>query len=362
MISKILSNSRLLLTLIIILIIINIPFQLKIDKERNKFKSIEESLNVNSSTLKKISLGFNELLADIYWFRALQYFGTDEINTKDKDTELMYGYLDVITDLDPKFVNAYRFGGTFLAEPIPQGLGDFENGVKILEKGRENNPENFRIPLDEAFLYYLHTDDYKKAAELFEESSNKPGLSEFRKSSIKGMAATAGFRSGNRELSKQIWQEIYDNANIEGRKNFALKNLNELYTQDFEDKLTKIALQYEIDKGSFPDNLLELKNNGYLKKIPKDHEGEQFVAAKNIKKIKSRSLLKKTLDENIGFYTAKAHRYKSIYGNYPADIEELKIFFIETSVVVKYSEHPLGEEYIYDPETGKVDYDKWFLE
>jgi len=107
--------------------------------------------------------------------------------------------------------------------------------------------------------------------------------------------------------------------------------------------------------------LEQLKNKGYLKKIPKDHEGEDFIIAKNIKVVRSKALAKKELDENIRFSSARARRYKVIYGEYPQNIDELRKFFEEYSLFVEYRKHPLGEEYIYDPETGVVDYDKWFL-
>jgi len=361
MFSKILNKPILVLTLIILLLIISIPIQKKIDKQRNKFRSIEQTLFLNSNLLKKVSLGFGEILSDIYWFRALQYFGNPDNRMLDKDSMLMYNYFDIITDLDPKFVNAYRFGGTFLAEPYPIGFGDVELSAKLLDKGRKNNPDNFRLPFEEAFIYYIHAKNYDKAAELFEEASKKPGLGDMRSASFRGMAASARKRGGDRELAKQLWEYIYNNTKNEGRKNHALQNLNELNTKDFEDKLTDLSLKYEAEYGKFPENLEQLKNKGYLKKIPKDHEGEDFIIAKNIKVVRSKALAKKELDENIRFSSAKARRYKVIYGEYPQNIDELRKFFEEYSFFEEYREHPLGEEYIYDPETGVVDYDKWFL-
>ena len=196
------------LIFVFVLIVVSIPFQKRIDNIRGKFRSIEETLYLSSSTLKKISLGYKELVADIYWLRALQYFGGKKHENQSPD--LLYKYFDILTDLDPKFVNAYRFGGTFLAEPTPYGLGDIEKGTQIFDKGRENNPDNFRIPLEEAFIYYLYAKDYERAAELFDEASEKPGLSGFRRASLKGMAASAHNYGGNRALSKKIWREIYE--------------------------------------------------------------------------------------------------------------------------------------------------------
>ena len=166
------------LILVFVLITISVPFQKGIDNLRGRFRSIEETLYFTSSTLKRLSLGYKELLADIYWMRALQYFGGRRF--KEKNPELLYHYFDILTDLDPRFVNAYRFGGTFLSEPPPFGLGDIEKGTMLFDKGRKNNPENYRIPLEEAFVYYFYTKDYDKVAELFNEASEKPSLSDVR--------------------------------------------------------------------------------------------------------------------------------------------------------------------------------------
>ena len=94
--------------LIFLLITATLPFQYRIEKSSNKFDIIENSLILSSSVLKRISLGYELVFADIYWMRALQYFS----NTKNYygKAEQLYKYFDVITDLDPKFINAYRFG------------------------------------------------------------------------------------------------------------------------------------------------------------------------------------------------------------------------------------------------------------
>ena len=107
------------LVIIFFLIMLSLPFQYRIEKSNDNFDIIEQSLLVSSSSLKKMSLGYDAFVADIYWIRALQYF----TNTKDYygKAEQLYKYFDIITDLDPKFVNAYRFGGSFLAEKYPMG-------------------------------------------------------------------------------------------------------------------------------------------------------------------------------------------------------------------------------------------------
>ncbi len=289
MINKYFNNTYLVLVLITGLLLVSIPFQFRIDSERGKFKAIKNTVLLTPETLKIMSLGYDEIIADIYWLRGIQYFWGQEFLI-DRDQELTRKYFDIITELDPKFLNAYRFGASFLGEPHPLGLGNIELGSMLYEKGKMNLPYNFRLPLEQGFMYYLNTDQHSKAAEYFYEASEKPRLSENRRASIRGMAASAISKGGNRELSKQIWQEIYDTTQNENRKNFALLNLKELNTKDLEDKLSGFANKYEETFGSYPKNVEELLILKEVKKIPRDHEGLKFFIDHESKSVKSTAL------------------------------------------------------------------------
>ncbi|MGB7291419.1 MAG: hypothetical protein WBD99_04520 [Thermodesulfobacteriota bacterium] len=337
--------------LVILLIVASVPFQRKIDNIRGKFRSIEETLYFSSSALRRISLGYDDLLADIYWLRALQYFGGTRFD--DADSGHLYKYFDILTDLDPKFVNAYRFGGTFLAEPPPFGLGDVANGMKLFDKGRRNNPDNFRIPLEQGFVYYLNLKDYKKASELFGEASDKPGLSDLRRAYLKGMTASALAKGGNRDLSRRIWEYIYKDTPVEGRKNFALLNIRELDTMHMEDSLTTALREYLKRYDRFPSSVGELKNSGLVKQIPEEPFGGEFVIVKKLKEVKSSTFIDQRLRVNPTYLSSKAYRFKKVFGRFPSDLAELKRF-IEEQTTGEFPPHPLGEEYTYNPETGIV--------
>ena len=323
------------------LVVISIPFQVRIDDIRGKFRSVEDSLYLSSASLKKISLGYTEILSDIYWMRAIQYFGSRKM--EEQNPELLYHYFDIITDLDPRFANAYRYGGTFLAEPEPFGLGQFDMGVSLLEKGRKNNPDNFRLPLEEAFLYYFYPKDYGKAAELFRE------------------AAAALAKGGNKELSKEIWQIIYETSPSEGRRNFAYRNLQEIETMEMEDRLTAALLAYQKDYGKLPGSVKELAAAGYLKGgIPSAPVGGNFVIAPDIDAVRNTELASRKLKEALAFLNAKAVRFKKMYGEYPRDLAELRAF-IEQETTGAFPEHPMGEEFVYNPDSGIIE-SKWKYE
>jgi tetratricopeptide (TPR) repeat protein len=337
--------------LMILLIVASVPFQRRIDNIRGKFRSIEETLYFPSSALRRISLGYDDLLADIYWLRALQYFGGTRF--VDADSGHLYKYFDILTDLDPKFVNAYRFGGSFLAEPRPLGLGDVGNGMKLFDKGRMNNPDNFRIPLEQGFVYYLNLKDYEKASELFGEASDKPGLSDLRRAHLKGMSASALAKGGNRDLSRRIWEYIYEDTPDEGRRNFAMLNIKELDTKDLEDALTGALREYLNQYNKFPLSLEELKSMGIIEEIPEEPLGGEFVIVKKLKEVKSTTFINQKLRVNPAYLSSRAHKFEKLFGRFPEDLGELKKF-IEERTTGDFPPHPLGEEYTYNPETGIV--------
>src|SRR5665811_523682 len=97
--------------------------------------TIEDVLYLKSSQLKWMSLGYTGLMADIYWTRAVQYYGGKHHSAVAPRYELLAPLLDITTDLDPKLVVAYEYGASFLAPKPPEGAGMPDYAVEFVEKG-----------------------------------------------------------------------------------------------------------------------------------------------------------------------------------------------------------------------------------
>src|ERR1051325_3140808 len=122
----------------------------------------EESLYITSGTsARRLSLGFNALAADLYWIRAIQYYGGLKLRSagiaangatsgvrEPPDYKLLYPLLDLTTSLDPQFSIAYRFGAIFLAEPVPRGAGRPDLAIALLEKGLKARPAKWEYKQD----------------------------------------------------------------------------------------------------------------------------------------------------------------------------------------------------------------------
>src|SRR5437667_10549063 len=80
----------------------------------------EEMLYVPSAkVLRRLSLGYNGLVADLYWTRAVQYFGAHH-RVHATSYPLLAPLLDITTELDPHLIIAYEFGSIFLTQQPPE--------------------------------------------------------------------------------------------------------------------------------------------------------------------------------------------------------------------------------------------------
>ena len=116
------------------------------------------------AVMDRMVLSYDALAADIYWIRAIQHFGgTRRADAGTRKFELLYPLLNLTTALDPKFNIAYRFGAIFLSEQPPGGPGRPDLAIKLLERGLEARPDNWRYMQDIGFVHYMSRKDYAAA-------------------------------------------------------------------------------------------------------------------------------------------------------------------------------------------------------
>src|SRR5271168_2890498 len=103
----------------------------------------QEALYLRSSkVLRRLSLGYTGLLADIYWTRAVQYFG-EQHHAGSSDYRLLSPLLEVTTELDPRLLPAYQFGANFLGPKPPDGAGMPGEAIALMKYGIAHNPDQW---------------------------------------------------------------------------------------------------------------------------------------------------------------------------------------------------------------------------
>ncbi len=249
------------------------PLQLRIDAQTGSVQQEKEALLLNSGRLlKKLSLGYESLLANIYWTRAVQYYGGKR-RDHDPNFELLEPLLDLTTALDPHLLIAYKFGAIFLAEPPPKGAGRPDLAANLIRRGIAANPEDWRLWHDLGFIYYWDMKDYKKASEAYLQGSKDPHAREW----MKVMAARIAQEGGSRETSRFLWLQIYESTQDPNIRKNALEHLQVLKAEEDMEQLERLTAEFHRRFGRFPDSLGELVSAGMLRGIPLDPAGYPYL-------------------------------------------------------------------------------------
>src|SRR5579864_9198955 len=199
----------------------------QVEKQRGDEATLEEVLYMPSGkTVKRLSLGYSSLLADIYWTRAVQYFGAKHLRHA-RRYDLLYPLLDITTDLDPKLTVAYEYGSVFLSQKPPSGAGQPDKAVLLAEKGVRANPEFWRLYFILGFIHYIDRHDPQSAQIAFEKGSKVPGALPW----MKVMAARMAEHSKDINTSIALWQAVYETTQDKDVKEAAELHLASLIAE-----------------------------------------------------------------------------------------------------------------------------------
>jgi tetratricopeptide (TPR) repeat protein len=228
----------------------------------------------SGEAIRRLSLSFTPLVADIYWIRAVQYYGGTRLSkSESKSYDLLYPLLDITTSLDPRFVIAYRFGSIFLAEGHPGGPGRADLAIALLQKGFRADPTRWRYLQDIGFIYYWWLGDYRAAAEWFRRAGDIPGAPWW----LRSLAAVTLAQGGDRRSSRELWQSLRDSADNEWLRNNASLRLAQLDALDAIDQLTVVVAAFRARTGELPTSWDGLVRARLLSAIPADPSGVPYV-------------------------------------------------------------------------------------
>ncbi len=233
----------------------------------------QENLILSSAALiKKFSLGYEPLLADIYWTRSVQYYG-DRVGVRGSKFDSLWPLLDITTELDPKMIVAYRFGAIFLAEPGLGGADRPDLAIVLVKRGIAQNPDNWELNADLGFLYYWWMRDYPASSQAYLVGSRNPKAPPW----LGMMAARIAQKGGSIQTSRMIWSQIYDTTRDPTVRKRALEMLKGLKAQQDEEQLNQLAETYRQRMGRNPASTEELRSAGLIGGTPVDPDGFPYV-------------------------------------------------------------------------------------
>lgn len=236
-------------------------------------REIARLLYVRSGpAIKRLSLEYDAVAADVYWIRAIQHYGGDRLGSDQNLSkyQLLYPLLDITTTLDPYFKIAYRFGAIFLSEASPGGPGRPDQAVALLRKAIAAQPGNWQYYHDIAFVYYWHVRDYHSAAEWFQRAADQPSAPNW----LRPLAASMLTQGEDRTSARFLWRQLLT-ADQEWLRGTAKRSLMQLDAMDWMDRLATIVRSNPPG----PDekySWVALIRRGVLRGIPGDPTGTAF--------------------------------------------------------------------------------------
>jgi len=233
---------------------------------------VEDSLYISSPKLvRRASLGFDGLMACIYWTRTVQYFGHRLFHEERTYNELA-PLLEITTALDPHLYPAYQFGASFLAPKPPMGAGQPERAIKLMQYGIEHNPDTWQLYYDLGFVYYTELKDYRQAAAVFEAGSKVPNAHP----SMKVLAARMAEHAEDFGTARLLWTETYQSTRESNIKQNALEHLRAIRVDEDVTHLEAAVARFNSNNGRLPTSLWELANAEHLTGVPVDPDRNPY--------------------------------------------------------------------------------------
>jgi len=226
----------------------------------------------SANALKRMSLGYTGLLADIYWTRAVQYFGQRHVQ-RSEDYDLLAPLLDITVTLDPKLEPAYKFGAIFLAQKPPAGAGRPDLAVDLVERGIREFPDDWHFYFHLGFIQYMERHDYIAAAEAFERGARVPNANPL----LTVLAANMRQHGGDLATARVLWQSVYENSHDKMIQENALQHLAALRYDEAMGRLIERVQFATARLGHSPASWEEMASAGFLRGVPLDPKGRPLL-------------------------------------------------------------------------------------
>ncbi len=220
-----------------------------------------------------LALGEQGLLSDFLFLKTATFIGGRSVagqEMQEPDWDFVKQSLDVVTDLDPYFVDPYMLAEGLLAWDAQQP----EAANLLLEKGVESRDWDWRLPFFIGFNNFYFLKDYAAASGYIMRAAELPGSPAY----LKNLGARLAYYGGKSQTAllflKQMLAETEDPL-LKKRLNTRLTALERAVV--IENALT----QFRRKEGRLPSQLSELVVQGYLLMLPEDPYGGQWGILKN---------------------------------------------------------------------------------
>jgi tetratricopeptide (TPR) repeat protein len=131
---------------------------------------------------------------------------------------------------------------------------DLRQAIRITRKGIAANPSAWRLYQHLGYIYWQQR-DFQAAGEAYDQGSKLPGAPPW----MEAMKAKMAAEGGSRELAREIYSRMYEQASNVNVKEMARKRLLQLDSLDQRDGLRKVLSAYQSRVGRCPSSWKEIE-------------------------------------------------------------------------------------------------------
>ena len=221
------------------------------------------SLLLEISRRPVFAFGFRNFLADVVWLQAVQVAGSRAMSHEDYDR--LSSMLDAVTRFDRRFLIPYLVGGVLLGDSPPHA----GEALRLLARGRENYPEDWRLPFYMGYTLYYVIGDPRKGAVAMQEAALLKGCPPFV-----GPLAARMFGEGNDpETALSFLENLIRVEDDPVRRGVFERRRAEVLVERDLQYIEGAVAAYRKSFGRPPGALQDLVLAGLLAEIPRDPSG-----------------------------------------------------------------------------------------
>jgi tetratricopeptide (TPR) repeat protein len=219
-------------------------------------RNAEERLYLSGPAVRRLSLGFNGLVADWYWMRTLQYVGNKILNYQGRlqldnlgplNLRLLGPLLDATTTLDPQFLAAYEYGAMVLPAV------NIDEAKELLKKGVAANPSSWRLYQNLGYIYWQRH-EYQTASAAYAAGARLPGAPDW----MKALSAYMESEGGSPAAAREMYTRLYEQTDDQQMKQLSLRRLMQLDSNDEREMIRHVLTDYAARTGHCPASWREL--------------------------------------------------------------------------------------------------------
>jgi tetratricopeptide (TPR) repeat protein len=170
---------------------------------------------------KLLAFGFDAVMSDFYWMRAVQIVGSTQGPYGRSHT--LAALIDVVTTLDPHVDHPYRFAAVW----INDDEASVRKSNELIRRGIAHHPDDWRGYFYLAFNHFYYLGESEEAARALEPALSLPGRPQY----LSRLAARLKSKSGGLEASAAFLSELARQAQSDEEREQYLVALREIETE-----------------------------------------------------------------------------------------------------------------------------------